>query len=150
MSSSFANENVIDTLCLSEEERRGIVQELEDQEKSGVRMQRRREERPTYFVCGGLPAKFKPTEADTPYFRVYPRNISQDGIAFIHGNVVSAGTPCTIALKPFHGQQTLVPGKVVRCFTVGGGTHDIGVNFEHRLDISKFVVIHEEPKGEHT
>ncbi len=150
MSSSFANENVIDTLCLSEEERWAIVQELEDHEKLSVRMQRSREGRSTYFVSEGLPAKFKPTKADTPYFRVYPRNISQDGIAFIHGNFVSAGTPCTIALKPFHGQQTLVPGKVVRCLTVSGRTHDIGVTFEHKIDISKFVVIHEEPKGEHT
>ena len=145
MSSSFANENVIDTMCLSEEERRGIVQELEDQEKSSVRMQRCREERPTYFVCGGLPAKFKPTEADTPYFRVYPRNISQDGIAFIHGNYVSAGTPCTMALKPFHGQQTLVPGKVVRCLSVSNRTHDVGAKIDHKIDISDFVIVDKQP-----
>lgn len=63
------------------------------------------------------------------------RNISRGGVSVLHSSYIHPGTKCTLLL-PRPGRQGLpVGGHVVRCGHRGGMVHEIGVRFEHPVDL---------------
>lgn len=68
-----------------------------------------------------------------------PRNISTDGAAVLHGGFVYVSTPCRIAMRDLKGRAVSLPGRVVRCRLVRGTMHDIGIEFDSRINPREFI-----------
>lgn len=75
----------------------------------------------------------------TPRFLVKPRNLSALGILFLHGGFVYSNIPCSIRLKTLDGEYYVVKGRTVRCELVQGKIHEVGMRFDHRLQLEDFV-----------
>ena len=76
-------------------------------------------------------------------FSVVPRNLSANGLAFLHGRFVYAGSVCKLALPRLDGQNTMVAAKIVNCRHLGGVVHEVAVNFEQTIDLTQFVKLDE-------
>lgn len=66
------------------------------------------------------------------------RNISENGISFLHHGYVHSGTRCRVQLLTLHGSWLEVEGAVSRCQYLEGGIHLVGVRFAHNIDIAAF------------
>lgn len=74
---------------------------------------------------------------------VIPRDVSEGGVSFLHGVFVYSGTTCVTLLRTRDNETMLVPGKVVRCTHVAGRVHEVGVKFDHPIDVAPFLASHE-------
>jgi len=62
-------------------------------------------------------------------FRVVARNLSADGMGFIHGQMLPPGKPVLVQL-PRQGKDDLnVLGRVAHCRHVSGMIHQVGLKF---------------------
>ena len=128
----------IDTLRLSEEKLRAVLQDLGHQ--------RRRDERLQYHVLEGLEMRLADPDSGLAHYRIYPVNISRGGLSFLHGTFTYPGTPCTVLLKTTDGKEVVTSGVTIRCRCLDGRVHEVAVEFDTLVDVSKFVVTHEQPK----
>lgn len=67
------------------------------------------------------------------------RNLSSGGIGFLHGAYLHPGSTCQLELVTTRGQLEHVSGKVVSCRHVEGIVHEVGVQFDRRIEPSHFV-----------
>jgi DNA-binding response OmpR family regulator len=67
-------------------------------------------------------------------FLVAVRNISETGLAFLHGGFVHCGTECLLQLLTADGAWNNVTASVVRCRHVEANIHEVGVHFEYEVD----------------
>ncbi len=67
------------------------------------------------------------------------RNLSSGGVGFLHGAFLHPGSICQLELVTASGQVEHIAGKVVSCRHVEGTVHEVGVQFEQRLDPKRFV-----------
>lgn len=91
--------------------------------------ERRRDPRYRYHLAEGLRVEILGPEGPPTACRVVPRNISETGLAFIHGDQLAPGTMCRIQLSTWDGVVSPFGGQVVRCDPVRGQVHDVGVRF---------------------
>lgn len=70
----------------------------------------------------------------------FGRNLSREGMSLVVGRFVYARTPCRVTLRGPQGREDVVTGRVARCRYVEGSGHlyDVGVEFDHPLDITVF------------
>ena len=69
------------------------------------------------------------------------RNLSAGGFGFVHGGFLHPGSACRLRLMRLDGQSEQVAGRIVSCRHVEGVVHEVGVQFETRIDPSAFVSI---------
>ena len=136
--SLLEKDGALDTLRLSEEKLRAVLQDLGHQ--------RRRDERLQYHVLEGLEMRLADPDSGLAHYRIYPVNISRGGLSFLHGTFTYPGTPCTVLLKTTDGKKVVTPGVAIRCRCLDGRVHQVAVEFDILVDVSKFVVTHEQPK----
>ncbi len=67
------------------------------------------------------------------------RDLSASGLGFFHPSYVHPGTACGVLMKTTKGDAVAVSGTVVRCKHVSGRVHEVGVLFEHEIEVSQFV-----------
>jgi len=67
------------------------------------------------------------------------RNISQTGIGLLHRSYVHVGTRCTVSVNGHHGDTIRVNGRVARCMHITGMVHEIGIHFDHEIDVRSIV-----------
>lgn len=67
------------------------------------------------------------------------RNLSSGGIGFLHGGYLHPGSHCQFDLITTTGETDVVIGHVVSCRHVEGVVHEVGVQFERRIDAERFV-----------
>ncbi len=72
-------------------------------------------------------------------FKVTPLNLSSTGAGFLHGAFLYPGTPCDVLLTNIHGETELTRSTVARCELIGGRIHQVGVKFESKLEVSRFL-----------
>lgn len=86
-----------------------------------------------------LEVQLKQLAGPSAWFRVWPHDISQTGIGFIHGAFVHPGVQCGVALQALNGDRVMVAATVARCEHVKGRAHFVGVRFEEPLPLHRFV-----------
>lgn len=77
-------------------------------------------------------------------FVVRTRNISNGGIAILHGGLIQVGTPCVVALEAKSGQGLIQRAKVVwsRPIDRDDPTHtayEMGLQFDSQIDSALFL-----------
>jgi CheY-like chemotaxis protein len=75
----------------------------------------------------------------SPYL-VPTRNLSQGGMAFLHGGFLHQGTRCLVQLVTARKAWENVLGRVVNCKHVSGNVHMVSLRFEHEIDPALFCV----------
>ena len=136
----------IDTLRLSEEKLRAVLQDLRHQTESTPEKEQHRHERLQYHVLEGLEMRLADPDSGLAHYRIYPVNISRGGLTFLHGTFTYPGTPCTVLLKTTDAKEVVTPGVAIRCRCLDGRVHEVAVEFDKLVDVSKFVVTHEQLK----
>ncbi len=64
------------------------------------------------------------------------RNVSSQGLSFLHGGFVHTGTRCQIHLSTVDGERVTLTAATVRsCRHVRGRIHELGVRFDERISI---------------
>lgn len=131
----------LDTLKLNTEQHRTIAQFLEDRSKRDERRRARRRFRFTN-PDGLLLAVIHPGGSMASY-RVMPRDLSELGLGFLHGNFLYPGSACRLDLRDKDGKARPIRAKIVRCDHITGRIHDIGIAFDQPIDVSLFLDLDE-------
>lgn len=63
-----------------------------------------------------------------------PRNISEQGISFLHGGFVHLKTRCQVRLVTSFGSHNEISGTVVRCRYVEANIHEVALLFDHEIN----------------
>ena len=87
-----------------------------------------------------LHVELMPSSGRPARYLVPTRNLSRDGLAFLIGHYVYAGTPCKLHLISVSQHKQVITGKVMRCrYLNGSGTlHEVGVLFDRPIDAANF------------
>ena len=72
---------------------------------------------------------------------VVARNLSRGGMSFLSKRFLTPATRCTMRLRTLEQDRRTVVGAVRRCEPVGGGVHEVGVQFLQPIDTTQFVRI---------
>ncbi|HBS28854.1 MAG TPA: hypothetical protein DEB06_05265 [Phycisphaerales bacterium] len=75
------------------------------------------------------------------HFVAVPRNLSCNGMAFLHGGFVYSGSSCWVTLRAMDGSARPIAAKIVRCQHLKGHLHDLGVAFTERVNPRDFFVV---------
>ena len=137
MESSKGRSPVVDTLRITDQERRQILSELDGRQISDAASDRREHERVPYQEAHGLLVVMSHPGGNVVKYLVKPRNLSETGVGFLHGNFVHIGTACIMAIKTRSGKPILVNGHVARCIHVRSNVHEVGVHFEEPIDLDE-------------
>jgi len=128
----------IDPLKLSEMQRLNFVDKLETIDEADEKREKRRSDRTR--VRDGLHVIISyddKIERDV-WFKAVPRNLSDHGLAVLHGAFIYPGSKAMIRFQTTDGESMSVMGTVRRCNFVGGKTHDVGVEFDNPIDAGVF------------
>ncbi len=68
-------------------------------------------------------------------FIVPIRNISEGGVAFLHGAMLRVGTHCTLYILLEKGRSFKTTGRVARCRYLQGMVHEIGLKFDAEVSL---------------
>lgn len=130
---------VQDLLRLSPADRKTLIEVLNNRPNDDEARKHRRSDRYRYFVPEGLAIELRQNEASLGTFLVSPRNLSTGGLAFLHGAFIYSGTKCIVQLKARDGKTHEACGEVVRCRSIHGRIHEVGMRFHVAIEIDKFV-----------
>ncbi len=70
---------------------------------------------------------------------VCARNLSAGGMSFLHGGFLHPGSRCRIALRQTDGRGLPVDGRIVSCRHIKAPLHEVGVQFQQRIDLHRFI-----------
>ncbi len=71
-------------------------------------------------------------------YLVVGRNISDKGLAFLHGGYVHVSTRCLVQLVTSYGTWNEMAATVVRCRYVEGKVHEVAVQFDEEINPAVF------------
>jgi hypothetical protein len=125
----------IDTLRLSRHQRDALLADL-DRQGVGPLYDLRRSERYPFRDDDGLLIRISGGRAT---YRVRPRNLSERGIALLHGTFAYPGSPVALVLRDRDGGPLLVRGRIMRCRHTLGRVHELGIRFDRPIDVQAFV-----------
>lgn len=144
--STFESGECMYILKLAESQKREIIQILEERDANNASS--RAHPRHLYCVANGVQVQIAQPGGSVTRFIVAPRNLSTNGMQFLHGGYVHVGTSCIANLLQLNGHTQLVRGTVVRCDYICGRVHDIGIKFDSSIPIQEFVKCAEAEAGE--
>lgn len=132
----------LDTLKLNPAQQKTIAQFLEDRSRGE---ERRRAVRRFRFLdpAGLLYSVTHPGGTDVSY-RIKPRDLSELGLGFLHGNFLYPNSICTLNLRGKDGCMHSISAKVMRCDHVTGRIHDVGIRFDKQIDVTRYLHIEAE------
>ncbi|HNQ22046.1 MAG TPA: response regulator [Phycisphaerae bacterium] len=122
---------------IDEEDVRAMLDRL-DEGSDSAGADRRGSARYSYRVQGLLVKVRQPGDSSPTAFLVPTRNLSDGGVAFLHGSYVHCGSECSVQLLTTHGARQEARGTVVGCRLVEGGVHEVRVKFDDSVDVSAF------------
>jgi CheY-like chemotaxis protein len=132
-------QNPIETVRLSDRDRRRLVDSINDRAGGAVSDERRRL-RVAIDAAKAIVEVIHPSGARAVH-AVVPRNLSRCGFAFILGRFVYSDSPCVVDLPTRDGQSLKIPGKVLRCRHVQGMMHEVSVLFSAPIDLTAFATL---------
>jgi len=127
----------IDTLRLDERDKHRILDELAVSHSNMQDQGRPRDLRVPYKNTRVTVTIANPGGNVVTYC-ILPRNLSRQGIGFLHGRFVYPNSPCSITLRTLDNETITCEGEIVRCRHISGTIHDVGVRFSVPVDLSLF------------
>ncbi len=126
-----------ETKHIDDRERRRVAEEL------STECQRLQDQGPSRDIraeyhCTCVTASITNPGGNVVKHSVTPRNLSRNGIAFLHGQFVYPQNRCRITLDTLVGDTLSLDGTVVRCNHVSGMIHEVGVAFNASIDLALF------------
>ncbi|NOT01810.1 MAG: response regulator [Phycisphaerales bacterium] len=122
---------------MTDEQIQALLDEFDVKSPPGSH-ERRADERYRYRVSGCVIQVAQPGAGGSVSYSMPTRNLSASGIAVIHGNYVHPKTPCSVQLISSHGSWETVTGKVAACRHVKGLIHEVGIQFDRRIDVGMY------------
>ncbi len=129
----------LDLVRLPDNEIEDILSELDRISGPYVPTERRKYERLKYRPEKDPVIHVEHPGGTTADFRVKARNISANGLAFLHGSFIHIGTDCAVTLFTIDNEPFLLSSRVVRCRHVQGNLHEVAVDFSQSVDLSDFL-----------
>jgi CheY-like chemotaxis protein/HPt (histidine-containing phosphotransfer) domain-containing protein len=125
---------------LEDPEIRLILDELDAQPEPPLAPggETRTADRFSYRVSGLIVHLQHPGAQGSMAYRVPSRNISAEGLGFLHGGFIHQGTHCRVQLVTTYGTWNDTDGVVVYCRHVKGNLHEVGIRFETPIDPSLY------------
>lgn len=80
---------------------------------------------------------------------VLARNIGRWGAALVHGRYVYPGTRCELILPALDGKQNIQAGEIMHSRHVQGMVHELGLRFDHPIDLAKYAELTPEQESRH-
>ncbi|MGP1346772.1 MAG: response regulator [Phycisphaerales bacterium] len=133
------SDQVFNTLRLSSRDIQRVLEDLERRslnDQAGIHRESRRWIMRTQRVIVTVVREMN----QRMHFVVAPRNLSRGGMAFLSGNYLHVGSKCFVTLRSFRGKGMVVPATVRRCQHLAGRLHDVGVEFDDRVDPQNFLI----------
>lgn len=81
------------------------------------------------------------------FIRVGPRDLSENGMAFLNGGYLHVGTVVEFLLRLRSGEPIQIEATVVRCEHVYGRVHDVGLRFATAVEMSEVADVEVEPSA---
>ncbi len=127
-----------DTLRLSEADRQALMQGLDAKQASARYTEMREDARLAYTVRGLVVQMHHPGGSRVNYI-VRPRNLSRQGLAFLHGSFCYTGTPCDVHLRTAEGAYDVQSGRVIRCALLQGTVHEVALLMDKPIDPQRYL-----------
>lgn len=128
-----------DTLQLTSTERANILRLLERRSCGVSTPSQRRMERHSYEPSLAPLIEINgPAGEPGQAFVVIGRNLSEGGLAFLHGGPLAIGAPCSVTLFDKEGTPEVVHARIVRCRKVAGRIHELGIGFTGKIEVGRF------------
>ena len=71
---------------------------------------------------------------------VVPRDLSTNGVGFLHGGFLHPGSRCFVSMRGNDGKGRSIAGNVVRCRLVRQHVHEVGVKFDDIINPREFFI----------
>jgi len=127
-----------DTLRLTDRRRLEVIRKLAEPRHQSVGRDDRGDQRLAYNGRPALVNMHHPGGSAITY-AVWPRDLSNTGMGFLHGSFCYDDTRLEVMLRANNGGQVNVPARVVRCQLLKGTVHEIGIQFDHPINVHDFV-----------
>ena len=101
--------------------------------------ERRHESRFAYRRDSKLVVTIFHPGGSTVRYAVKPRNLSVNGVSFLHGGFLHLGTQCVVSLESRDGKRVNAIADVVRCVFHKRTVHEIGLKFRASVDLRRFL-----------
>jgi hypothetical protein len=131
----------INTLNLSDKDRRQLLDQREMNSGGFASDNRRRAERHRLAHKANIVVTVCQADGTLIRYAVIARNLSETGAAFMHGAYLHMGTGCVVTIQTNEGKWVSVVGQVVRCNFVSGKVHEIGVAFKKSIKLEQFLSV---------
>ena len=137
------NAEGLSTLKLKPGEQEIITTFFDSRSQRGER--RRAVRRYRYLNPAGLVIRVAHPGGSVVPYRVTPRDMSELGMGFLHGNFLYPGSGCKMELRGKDGLIHSITARIARCEHVTGRVHDVGIEFEKPIDVSAFIDVAADP-----
>jgi len=137
----------IETLRISDRDKQNLVSDVDSAAGPAVGRERRAL-RVRYTEARAILTLHAATGGDTK-FAVVPRNLSRNGLAFVHGRFIYANARVEVMLKSLDGKWQEIAGVVRLCRHVSGIVHEVSVVFDESIDLNDFVELSPEEEMIH-
>lgn len=126
----------LDTLRLKPEEQQIVTQFLASRTREPER--RRAARRGRFTNPAGLIIRVTHPGGTVVAYRIRPRDMSELGMGFLHGNFLYPGSGCRLDLRRRDGEGIAMLARVARCDHITGRVHDVGIEFNEPIDLALF------------
>jgi len=123
----------MDSLRISDEQATALLGQLESLSLSSPRIDQRAAPRVSTGTRARVIVEIRPEGGVPVHYLARPRNISRNGMAFLHGGYVHENASVIVQLK-LGGKAFRLDSRVIRCRYVDGSIHEVGVEFDRRID----------------
>ena len=137
MSSFPKHPDLINTLHLTEEQRKGLLARLEVAAAEPHDADQRTNERVAAPEQAVLLWRVVPAGRDeSSVFQARCRNISDTGVSFLHGSYVYPNTSCAFILGAPGHQGMRIDATIMHCRYVEDAVYEVGARFNDPIDLS--------------
>ena len=143
--SSF--DNPIETIQLDEREKRKLIEALK-QPKPAHEGARRGIRVP--YNSSFVTVSITNPGGNVVKYSVIPRNLSRQGIAFLHGRFIYPDSKCSITLQTLDDENMTMDGVIVRCNHLAGMIHEVAAVFNSPIDLTLFANLTPSEEESHT
>lgn len=134
-----ANDGSRDTLRLTERQQRALLAYLDAQCNADLELDDQRVEQRFDFSGQSVVIRIGQPGGTSATYIVRPRNLSRTGMGFLHGSFCYPGSVCEVAIPTCDSDRAALSGKIVRCRHVRANVHEVGMQFDHPIELSRFV-----------
>ncbi|MEC9373007.1 MAG: hypothetical protein VYC34_04150 [Planctomycetota bacterium] len=128
-----------DLIRLTEEARDQVLSHLDEAAARPSERDERRTLNRIAYRAADIPVVIRKASGEEERFVVAGRNLSAQGMAFIHGAKVATGARCEVTLRARDGAEERVPGEVIGCRLLGGHLHEVSMRFRKTIDPRRFL-----------